>query len=139
MRDGWLQDVKQGLRLLHRGRAASLTSIIVLALGIGASTALYTVLDGVLMEPLPYPDSERIMSVDIRFTGIGNPDDRAQMSPPEFMDLRRFEDSLSASTAYVSLGYNLRVGELPERNSFLRASRVSGREPIARRLAATPC
>jgi predicted permease len=122
MRGGLLQDIKQGLRPLHRGRAASLTSIIVLALGIGASTALYTVLDGVLMEPLPYPDSDRIISLDIRFTGIGNPGDRAQMSPPEFMDLRRLEDSLSASTAYVSLGYNLRVGELPERISGAAAT-----------------
>jgi putative ABC transport system permease protein len=122
MRDGWLHDVKQGLRLLHRGRAVSVTSVIVLALGIGASTALYTVLDSVLMEPLPYPDSGRIMSVDIRFTGIGSPDDRVQMSPPEFMDLRRFEDSFSASTAYVSLGYNVRVGELPERISGAAAT-----------------
>ena len=55
MRDSWLHDVRQGLRVLHRGRAASVTSVIVLALGIGASTALYTVLDSVLMEPLPYP------------------------------------------------------------------------------------
>ena len=122
MRDGWLHDVRQGLRVLHRGRAVSVTSVIVLALGIGASTALYTVLDSVLMEPLPYPDSERITSVDIRFTGIGNPDDRAQMSPPEFADLRRFEDSFAASTAYASLGYNLRVGELPERISGAAAT-----------------
>lgn len=122
MKDGWLHDLKQGLRALHRACAASLTSVIVLALGIGASTALYTVVDGVLMKPLPYPDSERVMSVDIRLTGIGNPDDRAQMSPPEFMDLRRFEDSFSASTAYVSLGYNLRVGELPERISGAAAT-----------------
>jgi putative ABC transport system permease protein len=122
MRDGWLQDVRQALRPLHRGRAASVTSVIVLALGIGASTALYTVLDSVLMEPLPYPNAERIMSVDVRFTGIGNPDDRAQMSPPEFMDLRRFEDSFSATSAYVSVGYNVRVGELPERISGAAAT-----------------
>jgi putative ABC transport system permease protein len=122
MKGSWLQDVKQGLRQLHRRRAASVASLIVLALGIGASTALYTVLHSVLMEPLPYPDSERIMSVDIRFTGIGSPDDRVQMSPPEFMDLRRLDDSFAASTAYVSLGYNVRVGELPERISGAAAT-----------------
>src|SRR5277367_3082057 len=62
MRD-LIQDLRYGLRMLLKAPAASATSILALALGIGANSAIFTVIDAVLLRPLPYPDSDHIVAV----------------------------------------------------------------------------
>ena len=60
---GVLQDVRFGLRSLSRSRLSSLVSVVTLGVGIGATTAIFTVVDAVVLEPLPYPDSEQLVSI----------------------------------------------------------------------------
>jgi putative ABC transport system permease protein len=110
-----LNDVKHGLRVLLRNPGFAVVVILALALGIGANTAVFTVLNAVLFKPLPYPDADRIVSIAMRFTGIGIPDDRNAVSPPEFQDLRRLASAFTHISAVQNASYNIRFGSTPER------------------------
>ncbi len=62
----WLsQDVKFGFRTLLKHRAFLITAVLALALGIGSTTAIFSVIDNVLLEPFPYTDGQRLMSIEI--------------------------------------------------------------------------
>ena len=68
-----LQDAALGLRLLARSPGFAVVAILTLALGIGANTAIYSVLDAVLLRPLPYPEPDRVMMVsELRADGGAN-------------------------------------------------------------------
>ena len=90
-----LSDVKYGLRLIIKNPVFSLVVVVALALGIGANTAIFSVLNAVLLKPLPYADSEHLVMMWQRFTGIGVPKDQNWTSPPEFSDVRRLQSSFS--------------------------------------------
>src|SRR2546421_11314963 len=64
----------------------SVVAIITLALGIGASTAIFSVIENILMEPFPYPDAQRYMSVQIHDTERSEPGGRAGFIGPAFLD-----------------------------------------------------
>jgi len=110
-----LSDIKHGCRLLLRNPGFTIVVILALALGIGANTAVFSVMNAVLLKPLPYKNPDQVVSVAVRFTGIGLPDDRNAISPPELMDIRKFSSSLSDVTAVVGASYNIRVTDTPER------------------------
>src|SRR5437660_9754546 len=80
------QDIRYALRNLRKAAGFAVVAIITLALGIGASTAIFSVIDNILMEPFPYPDAQRFMSVQIHDTERTEPGGRASFSGPEFMD-----------------------------------------------------
>lgn len=80
------QDVRYALRTLAKSPGFAIVAVITLALGIGASTAIFSVIDNVLMEPFPYPDPQRLMSVQIHDTERNQPGGRAGFSGPEFLD-----------------------------------------------------
>ncbi len=61
------RDLRYGLRMLRRNRAFTVAAVLSLALGIGASTAVFSILDTVFLRPLPYPDSGRLVWVAVRF------------------------------------------------------------------------
>ena len=61
--DQLLQNLKVAARSLLRQRAFSLAAVVTLALGIGASTAIFSVVYGILLRPLPYPESERLVTL----------------------------------------------------------------------------
>ncbi|GGG88467.1 ABC transporter permease [Edaphobacter dinghuensis] len=63
----WMQDVRYALRQLRRSPGFALTSVLMLALGIGATTAMYSVVSEVLLQPLPYPDQGRLVGVAFTF------------------------------------------------------------------------
>ncbi|MGD8320169.1 MAG: ABC transporter permease, partial [Gemmatimonadota bacterium] len=80
---GWIQDLKLGVRSLARRPGFTLAAVVTLALGIGANVAIFSVVDGVLLQPLPYPDSDALVvvgSVDTRdgttSTTVDHPDVR---------------------------------------------------------------
>src|SRR5688572_32257626 len=58
-----IRDLRQGFRLLFRAPGFAVSAILTLALGIGATTALFTVVNAVLLEPLPFPDSNKLIQV----------------------------------------------------------------------------
>ena len=72
MRSTLWQDVRYATRTLRKTPAFSAVVVITLALGIGATTAIFSVLDGVLLRPLPYPDIERILTLTERTTAGGS-------------------------------------------------------------------
>jgi len=80
------QDLRYALRNLGKTPGFAIVAMITLALGIGASTAIFSVIDNILMEPFPYPDAQRFMSVLIHDTERSEPGGRAAFSGPEFLD-----------------------------------------------------
>ena len=80
------QDIRYALRNLAKGPGFAIVAVVTLALGIGASTAIFSVIDNVLMEPFPYTDPQRLMSVQIHDTERNEPGGRGGYSGPEFLD-----------------------------------------------------
>ncbi len=96
-----LMDLRYGVRSLARSPVFTLSTLAVLCLGIGASVSLFAAVDAVLLEPLPYPDSERLVRVWPASPTRGV--ERASMSYPDFLDWRERSTALQAVATYSSL------------------------------------
>src|SRR3954468_19428404 len=59
-----IQDVRYGIRMLLKNKGFTAVAVIALALGIGANTAIFSLVNGVLLRPPPFPDAERIISIE---------------------------------------------------------------------------
>src|SRR5437773_2910883 len=81
-----LQDIRYGLRMLLKALSFSIVATIALALGIGANTAIFSVVNAVLLRPLPFPNSEQLMTV--WETDHSRGQERGSYSYPNFADLR---------------------------------------------------
>jgi predicted permease len=111
-----LRDIRYGVRLLAAEPAFSLLAIAALALGIGATTAVFTIVDSVLLRPLPYADPERLVVV------LGGPTASAPVSPADYLDYRRDARSFEQLGAAQAWGATLSGGERPERIAGLQVS-----------------
>lgn len=80
------QDVRFGARTLWKDRASLTLAIVALALGIGSTTAIFSVIDNVLLEPFPYTDAQRLLAIQIRDSTSNQPYGREMFSPPEFSE-----------------------------------------------------
>jgi predicted permease len=80
------QDVRYALRNLRKTPGFAAIAVLTLALGIGASTAIFSVIENILMEPFPYPDAQRYYSVFIHDTDRSEPGGRPAFIGPEFLD-----------------------------------------------------
>ena len=80
------QDIHFAARNLRKSPSFAVVAIVTLALGIGASTAIFSVIENVLMEPFPYPDAQHFVSVQIHDTEQNQPGGRGGYSGPEFSD-----------------------------------------------------
>src|SRR5580704_11740544 len=92
------QDLRYGLRMLAKNPGFSVLVILTLALGIGANTAIFSVVSAVLLRPLPFPEPDRlvaILHVDLRTGETGR-----ALSYPDFADLRAESKTLEAAAAY---------------------------------------
>ena len=110
-----IQDLLFALRQM--GKRPGFTAVVVLtmALGIGANAAIFSVLDAILLRPLPYNHPEQLIKVWTRFTGIGMPNDQNWVSAPEFRDLQQLNHSFSDLAAIGSGSVNLGVKGSPQR------------------------
>ena len=101
-------DLRYGLRSFSRAPAFTTVALLTLALGIGATTAIFSVVNAVILRPLPYPESDRIVQVwmDNRRTGLKED----LHSFPNFADLRDQNRVFSDMAAYFTSGYNLTTG-----------------------------
>jgi predicted permease len=82
-----IQDVHFGLRMLRKSSGFTAAAILTMALGIGATTAIFSVVDAELLRPLPYPQPEQLVSIQDNFPGVGAHD--VGLSEPEWQDLQR--------------------------------------------------
>src|SRR4026208_1696696 len=93
------QDVRYGWRGLARQPAFSSLAVLPLALGIGATTTIFSVIQNVLLDPFPYLDSDRVVSFQIRDLATGRPFGRSAFQVPEFLDyqgqIQVFEDVIA--------------------------------------------
>ncbi len=104
------QDIYYGLRGLMKARSFAAVGILTLALGIGANTAIFSVVNGVLLNPLPYHDADRIISLFEEIPNFKN----GSISYPNFLDWQRMNRTFSAIAAYRSTAFNLSGEGEPE-------------------------
>lgn len=99
------QDVGYTLRTLRRTPAFTLTVVLVSALGIGATTAAFSIADHVLVRPLPYADADRLVKLwqNQSFRGYS----RLEVAPPNFVDWQRQSRSFEHMAAYTGLAQNM--------------------------------
>ena len=106
-----LQDLKYGLRMLARNPGFTAIAVLTLALGIGANTAIFSVVNAVLINPLPYPQPDRLVALYSRTAQFTN----SSISYPNFLDWVRLNHSFSALAAYRSDDFTLTGTGEPER------------------------
>jgi predicted permease len=109
--ESFLQDVQYAARMLMKSPSFAAIAILTLALGIGANTAIFSVVSGVLLNPLPYRDSSQIVSMFEEIPNFKN----GSISYPNFLDWQRMNRTFSAIAAYRSDGFNLSGNGEPER------------------------
>ena len=88
-----VQDLRYAVRSLRRTPGFTLTAVLVAALGIGATTATFSIADHVLIRPLPFEDPDRLLRMSENHTSLGYP--RMEPSPPNYRDWKRMATSLS--------------------------------------------
>ena len=108
-----LQDIRYGIRQLVRARGWSVVAVLTLALGIGASTALFSVIDAAMLRPLPYPDPDRLVTIR---TEVDFPDGRVAQPTPSMDDMRTWQnaDDVLSSVAGWGRAFGGRIVDGPE-------------------------
>jgi macrolide transport system ATP-binding/permease protein len=113
-----VQDLQFALRQLRRSPGLALTAILVLALGIGASTAIFAFVDAVLIRPLAYAEPNRLVDVDESEAVFP----RSNLSRDDYEDWKRLNTTLKSLEVYGGTGFLLRAGSLSEPVPAGRAS-----------------
>ena len=106
------QDVKYGARMLAKRKGFTLVAASALALGIGANTAIFSVVNAVLLRPLPFPESERLVKLYVTDARRGVT--KYPTSYLNFSDWRSQNTSFEAVAAHASTGASVRAGDKPE-------------------------
>ena len=109
------QDLRFALRQIVKRPGFAAVVVLTLALGIGANTAVFSVLNAVLLRPLPYSQPQQLVKLWTRFTGIGLPNDQNAVSPPEFRDFQQLNHSFSDVAAISGAAFNIGVKGRPQR------------------------
>ena len=126
----FFQDLKYSLRTLRQQRAFTIAAVATLALGIGATTAVFSVVNAVLLRPFPFPDAGRIV-LFMNTSPNGNSFPAA--SPAKFAHWRRQTDAVRDASAYRSVLVNYTGGDTPEQVTTEQVS-----PPFFHLLGATP-
>ena len=113
-----LAELRLGMRALRRTPGFSAAAIITLALGIGANSSLFSLLEGVLLRPLPYPQPGRLVRVFETHPQFS----RFPLSPANFLDYRKLNQTFEGLAIYTRDDLQLAHDERPERLATLRVS-----------------
>ena len=111
-----LQDVRYGIRMLLKSSGFAAIAILTVGLGIGANTALFSVVNGVLLNPLPYPNASQLVALYGKYPG----DDQAPITYLNFLDWRRDNQSFSSIALYHNEDYNFTgMGEAERLSGYM--------------------
>lgn len=124
------QDLRYTVRTLGRSRGFALTAVLVVALGVGANTAVFSLVDHVLIRPLPFADADRLVKLWENHPGYS----RVELSPPNYRDWKNMSHSFENLAAFTSISHNLVGRGEPERVEGLNAT--AGLFPM---LGTQPC
>lgn len=118
--DSLLQDIRYGVRKLIKDRSFTAVAVFTLSLGIGANSAIFSVVNSVVLRPLPYKDSDRLVTIysSLRQPGL----EKIVVSAPELADFRELNHSFDQVAAYDFQGVNVTGDDEPER---IRAALLS--------------
>jgi len=94
------QDLRHGLRLLRKSPGFTIVSVLTVALGIGANSAMFSVVNAVLLRPLPFRDPQRLVAVGEFDTRRGRTVHQGRLSYPDLMDIRTRNQSFEAVAGY---------------------------------------
>ncbi len=114
------QDLRYGLRMLGKNPGFTAVAVLTLALGIGANTAIFSVVNAVLLRPLPFPDADRLVSIRLEHPqrNLHN----AYVSYPEVVDWREQSRSFESIAAYAPASVNLSTREEAESASLWKVN-----------------
>lgn len=107
------QDLKHGARLLRRSPGFAVIAVLTIGLGIGANSAIFSVVNSVVRKPLAYPAPDRLMFITSQFPTLGF--DKFWVSPPEYFDFVDHTRAFSGVAAYRMGAVNLSGSDRPER------------------------
>ena len=110
--EGSLKDLRFGARTLKRNPGFAAITILVIALGVGANTAIFSVVNAVLLQPLPFKDSDRLVVLSEEMPNTG---ERMSISFPSFLDWRAQVRSFDAMAGYRSYAGTLTGVDPPAR------------------------
>lgn len=113
LEDEMFQDLRFGIRMLLRHRTFTLAAIIALALGIGANTAVFSVVNAVLLRPLPFQNADRMVLLWGNFLKLNIEQMRANAA--EYVDYRDQTQSFESVAAFNTADFNFTGGSQPER------------------------
>src|SRR2546427_5049629 len=112
-----LQDLRYGIRMLAKNPGFTVVAVLTLALGIGANTAIFTIVNAVLLNPLPVADASRLVQLDTTdkktTVALGNAT-RLGISFPNYEDYARQASVFSGLAAFQPTGLSLSGGEKPQ-------------------------
>ena len=110
------QDLRYAWRTVRKSPGFALVVIVSLALGIGANSLIYSVVDGIILRPFPYPDADRLIAVGVTYPALsGERRFIETVSPPEYNDIRAGVKSLDKLFAFDLGNRNISGGDQPER------------------------
>src|SRR5687768_10481808 len=115
-----LQDLHYAVRILFKSPGFTAVALLTLALGIGVNSAIFSVVNAIVLRPLPYPDSQQLMVIwgNLHKTGL----EEIEISAPELKDFQQQCQAFDQIGAYSTLGLNLTGVDQPER---LRGTAIS--------------
>ena len=114
------QDLRYAVRTLLKNPGFTLVVLITLGLGIGANSAIFSIVNAVLLRPLPYKDPSRLVMIWNKYPKMGLL--QAGVSAPDYLDRRNLAHTFESVAAYSDANLNLTGGDEPERIKAIRVT-----------------
>src|SRR5579872_7049281 len=132
----WLQDLRYAFRVLRKNMVLTLVILASLGIGIGANSAIFSVVDSLLLRPLPYPQPDRLAAVWLHSPAIGIL--RDWPSPGQYIDIQNENHSFDQMALAQSRSFTLTGRDQPERIDGMRTQssllQMLGAKPLLGRL-----